>query len=426
MRHRLKNILSSEFNKNVFIISRGTVISQILLIAATPLLTRLYSPESFGKLAVFTSIYSIVLGISTLKYELSVLLPKSEKQAVQLVQLTILSSAILTICFSIVIGILSISGYIALDYVYYFIPFILIIGATNSALINFFSRMKDFQTGAITGIINSLGNVVFCFILFCFHESESIYLLTIAYIIGIIFSFLYLLFQFLKKYSSLWEVEVENLWSLALEYKRFPKYVVFTSLLGLLSYQIFPILIEKFFTTEDVGYYSLANRFLFVPSILIGGAIGEVFRVEFSKNLNSGGDNLEFFKKTLQKMAILGILIFIPLYFIAPLLFEVFLGSQYAMSGQFASYLSIGIMGIFLIQPFQFVFIALNRMKVLIVFQIVFAVIPVVAVITGDWLVSIFTTFKIYSMLCIVISGFFMFFVTNSIQRLQPGKVDYE
>ena len=57
-------------------IATGAIASQAIVIGATPLLTRLYEPEDFGALAVFTALYAIVAGVFTLKYELSIILPR--------------------------------------------------------------------------------------------------------------------------------------------------------------------------------------------------------------------------------------------------------------------------------------------------------------------------------------------------------------
>lgn len=58
---------------------------------ASPILTRLYSPEAFGFLAIFISITSIVGVIACMRYELAIMLLKSDEKAANLLALCLLS-----------------------------------------------------------------------------------------------------------------------------------------------------------------------------------------------------------------------------------------------------------------------------------------------------------------------------------------------
>ena len=45
----------SRFFRRLAMLSSGTLLGQLILLASAPLLTRRYSPEAFGALAVFTA-----------------------------------------------------------------------------------------------------------------------------------------------------------------------------------------------------------------------------------------------------------------------------------------------------------------------------------------------------------------------------------
>ncbi len=70
MIHRLKP--KSEFSRNVLTLITGTSIAQAIPIAISPILTRLYTPEDFGVLALYIAIFSIISVIATLRYEFGV------------------------------------------------------------------------------------------------------------------------------------------------------------------------------------------------------------------------------------------------------------------------------------------------------------------------------------------------------------------
>ena len=80
----------SEFSRNVVTLMTGTTIAQAIPIAISPILTRIYTPEDFGVFAVYLSILTIVAVVATGKYELAIMLPEEENDALNLVSLSIL------------------------------------------------------------------------------------------------------------------------------------------------------------------------------------------------------------------------------------------------------------------------------------------------------------------------------------------------
>ena len=98
-----KYIGESAYKKNVMIMVGGRVIAQSIPILLTPLFTRLYSPSEFGIFGVYTAIVSFVAMISNGRYCLSIILPKEDEKAKDLVVLssffTILVSVFVFIVF---------------------------------------------------------------------------------------------------------------------------------------------------------------------------------------------------------------------------------------------------------------------------------------------------------------------------------------
>src|SRR5690606_24858552 len=74
-------------------------------IAFSPILTRLYSPEDFGVLALFVSIVTIMSSIATARYEMAIVLPNSREESAKARLLAVIISfgisVILLLLFSI-------------------------------------------------------------------------------------------------------------------------------------------------------------------------------------------------------------------------------------------------------------------------------------------------------------------------------------
>ena len=67
--------------KNISTLLSGTVLSQLLAIATTPIISRLYTPEQMGLYTLFTSVAAMFVAIAGLRYDLAIVLPKSHGNA---------------------------------------------------------------------------------------------------------------------------------------------------------------------------------------------------------------------------------------------------------------------------------------------------------------------------------------------------------
>ena len=82
----------NEFNRNVAKVLSGTFFAQVLPFALAAILARIYSVEDYGNYYSLAAFISILGPISGGRYELAILNPKSNKEAIALCQASILIS----------------------------------------------------------------------------------------------------------------------------------------------------------------------------------------------------------------------------------------------------------------------------------------------------------------------------------------------
>jgi lipopolysaccharide exporter len=87
---------SAAFASDVLKIVSGTTIAQIIVMLSSPILTRLYGPEAFGILGIFSSITAIIGVIACLSLNYAILLPKEDEDAVNLLGMSFIVVAIVT------------------------------------------------------------------------------------------------------------------------------------------------------------------------------------------------------------------------------------------------------------------------------------------------------------------------------------------
>ena len=372
----------SRFRKNIISIATGSLASQIVLILAMPLLTRLYKPEEFGILALFTSAYAIFVGLITLKYDLSIILPQSKDKAVQLTVLTL----VLSFLFSLIIFLLIVISYFAFNRpengYFLLLPLSIFLGAAYTCGQQWSARATEYSRYAKSQVINSVVNVVVCVLLAVFVKN-IMGSLVLGYIAGLIAGLFVIVNSFvkLKKTHGLYNLHFSKLIDIAIEYKRFPIFVLPSMLLISLGVNATPFVFQAIFSLTSLGHYSLANRFLVGPSGIISGAVGEAFRAEFVDRQRCGFEISGLYKHTLIKMLFVACPLFIIIFIFAPSLFSVLLGESYRDTGLLARYLCLGVFSQFISNPFLYVFVATNHVKLGLYIQSALTIIPLLCII---------------------------------------------
>ena len=339
----LKNkIFNNEFNKNVLILSGGTVIAQILPIAVSPILSRIYYPSDFGVLALFLSITSIVSVIANGRYELAIMLPEKDEDAINVAAVGFIFNILVSFIFFLVVLIfknpllkllkaesLSFWIYIA-PLTVFFIGLFTILNYTN----NRFKLYKDISKAIIMkGIVVSSIQVILGF----FKTGPT------GLISGEIISRVVAntkLFFNIKNTGLLKEIKKEKIKEVAKRYSNFPKYSMWGALLNVSGYQITNILISAFFGSYYLGQYYMAFRILGIPSVFIGTAISQVFFKEATEEVQKTGKALNTFKSTLKKLLIISIPIFLIIFILIKPLFPIIFGKEWKDAGLYAMILA--------------------------------------------------------------------------------------
>lgn len=364
-------------------IATGTIASQAIVIGATPLLTRLYEPEDFGALAVFTALYAIVVGVFTLKYDLSIILPREDDKARDLTALTVLVS----LAFSLSLLMLLAAGRVLLgfpsNWTLLLLPLAAVVGAAYTCAQQWSARASDYHRFARSQVLNSIVNVG-TGLLLAVVAAELFGSLVIAFVAGLVGALTYLSLGFaLGDRRGDVRTRIRGLVDAALEYKRFPQFVLPSMLMATLGLSAQPFVLQAMFSLREVGYYAIASRLLMVPSVLVGGAVAEAFRAEFVDRHRRGIEVTSFFRHTLRKLALFALPVFVAIFLVAPPLFSLLFGANYHDSGVLSRYLCIGILAQFVAQPFHYVFVATGYVRLGLLAQTAVSAVPLIGLVAG-------------------------------------------
>lgn len=336
----MNHFFRTEFSRNVLALMTGTTIAQAIPLAISPILTRIYTPEDFGVLALFISISSILGVIANGQYEQAIVLPKLDKDAINLTYLGFLISLGLSTLLLLIIiffnnQIASLLENKKIAIWLYFIPLAVLLTGIYNALNYFNVRKKKFKNVSISSISKSLGLSISQILL------GLLFLGPLGLILGQVVALLsgnLILWRELKntKRNNYLIITKEEIFKKAFEYRKFPIYSVPAVLLNSTSLNIISLLITSFFGLASLGYYSLSQRIIGAPSRIIGSSFSQVYFQRACVEYNQYGKTDRIFLKTFKKLVLISVPIFLIIYLtIEPLVSFVF-GIEWKIAGTYA------------------------------------------------------------------------------------------
>ena len=331
--------IKNEFNKNILTLMTGSTIAQAIPISISPILTRIYTPEDFGLFAVFIAIASIFGSVANARYDLAIMLPKKDEDAINIFALgfiiTSVISSILLIC------VLLFSDYIStflnnkeIEVWLYFVPIAVFFTGLFNILNYFNNRKKNYKDIATATIIKSI--ILAVTQLFIGFIKQGVSGLISGQLLSQIFANIRLVRNILKDRILISRINKIKIIAVAKRYKDFPKFSMWAILANTLSMHLVNILISSFYSVATLGFYSLVQRILGMPSALIGTSVSQVFFQEATKEKQLTGKVINSFNNTMKKLIIVGLPSFGILYFIVEDLFTFLFGDEWKIAGTYA------------------------------------------------------------------------------------------
>jgi O-antigen/teichoic acid export membrane protein len=329
----------SEFNKNVITLMTGTTIAQAIPIAISPILTRLYTPQDFGVFAFFLAITAIFGSIANARYELAIMLPKKDEDAINIFALGFIISTIISFLILVLVVLFNeyfvkLLGNKEIGIWFYFLPITVFLSGLWNNLSYFNNRKKQYKDLAKATIIKSIV-IAIVQLSIGFIKGGAAGLIS-GQIVSQFFANTKLLSNIVKNKFLVSRISIAKIREAAKRYINFPKFSIWAVLANTLSHNMTSILISAFYSITTLGFYSLVQRLLGIPSAIIAQSIGQVFFQQGMEEKRKTGTAIKTFNKTIKKLIIIGVPSFGVLFFIAEDLFAFIFGEEWRITGIYA------------------------------------------------------------------------------------------
>lgn len=334
------------FAQNFVVSFSGSALVTAIGLLLTPVMSRIYPPAAYGQFAVFNTIVSNFNIVATLSYSSAIPLPGKKRDALAIVQLTIvlaLGAFALAMLGLLLFG-NALTHWLNVEAVgrwVYAIPLLMLLYNLSLVMSSWYIRTKAFRTRTTADVATSLAGRGFT-IGYGWWSNGSI----VGLVVGDIFSKATLFISLLRSdfRHELGALRRTFSWArvreAAYRYREFPLYVLPGGYISSLSSQLPIIMLTSGFGSTVVGLYSFAASLLEIPVSLIGSGVAPVFYQKASEVQNTEPERLkDITLNVYYKLLYLGLL---PLGFITIFgdwIFKYIFGAQWEMAGVFTGYL---------------------------------------------------------------------------------------
>ena len=357
------------FLKNIFNLSLGTLLASIIAIVFTPVLATYYSPGTYGKFAIYLGVVTIFSSLGSLRLDQAIPLPKSKKESIKLVQISVLILFISSILFGFIFSIfdvlypslLGITG--SKLYIYILFPLSMLCFGLFNIMLNYAVKIEGYKDLSLAQVLISVFSFIIPIYFFEYEEYALLILVSIGNLLGAIYLFI--------KFKMFREKRSSGYLKQVYEFKNFIKYSTLESLLNNLGVHAPVFIIAFLFSEAEAGIFAYCSRLMNYPASLLVSVVNKPVLNEYVIIYNDKKDELfnqieKYYK--IYFYLVNSLVLVIP--YIFSLIFTLIANDQWQESIVISKLLSPWITGLLIATPFTPLFLVLRKQKESMIFQV--------------------------------------------------------
>lgn len=355
LKAKLLCLTKSKFARNVAVVTAGTAGAQAITMIFAPLITRVYGPEAFGLLGVFMALIAIFTPVAALTYPTAIVLPKEDADAKGVAKLAFWLALIISIITAIILffvgdELLKLIGSDAISSFVMLIPVAMFFAAMLQITQQWLIRKKQFRTTAKIAVAQSL----------IINSAKTGFgwlnpVAAVLIIIATLGTALHALMMWLGIKRNLTaqakmnpEYQAKTTQKLAAAHKDFPIYRAPQVFINAVSQSLPVLILASFFGPASAGFYAIGKMVLGVPSSLIGKSVGNVFYPRITEAAHNKENLTRLIINATVALAAVGFLPFALVIAFGPWLFGLVFGSEWVTAGEYARWLALWFLFLFM------------------------------------------------------------------------------
>lgn len=353
----------------------GKSVASLIALVTMPIIARLFSPRDFGIAALFLSTSTLISNIGALRYEVALVLPDRESEAILLMACTYRILVGICLLLLVVVGVYEACGVSAevidsMGIWIWFLPLGVLLMTMIQIQENWLARRKSFKvvaTSMVVGTTVTGGSRIG----FGYLSGSSVFGLIAGQMIGQVCR---LAVQKSASSEGLRATFSRIGWAqfrrITAHYSDFPRLTAPAALLTAAGQQLPVVLLGVLFTPAVVGYYSMATRLTHSPIVIVANSMRRVF-LQKAAEINNRGKSLAFaFAVSTGGLALLGAFPLAILWFFGQPLTVWLLGDRWTEAGRYLEIIAPWLFMLWVTAPSNPVFVVLRKQKLWLNMQI--------------------------------------------------------
>lgn len=330
--------------RHVAVLAGGTATAQVMTLAATPFITRLFGPQAYGAAGSFLALVSMLVPVAALAYPLAIVLPRRDHEARALSILSLGIGLALAIFATLVVALgqpLFERMGVALPWLL-LLPLFMLLGCLRQVLEQWAHRLSRFPVSARVSVAQSIvanggkigagltapvASTLVGMTLLAELAACGLYLVSLRKVIGRLFA---------ERHEP-----TTPLRQLARQHVDFPLYRAPQMLVSSFSLGLPVLILGAWYGAAVAGYFVLARVVVTAPVTLIGKAITDVLTPRLAEASRSEQPPQPLIRKAMLWLAPAAALPMLTVILAGPPLFEWLFGSQWREAGEQASWLAL-------------------------------------------------------------------------------------
>lgn len=287
MAFNFTKLAQSNFFRNLAALLTGNALAQAITLVSIPVLTRLYTPEEFGAIALYIAIVNLFGMVSTGSYDTAIMIPKRSSEAFNLLAGCIGLVAIASLaCLAAIVlfgnNLASLFEAESYRLLIWLIPLLVFLQGSHKALYSWYNRHRYFKAMGLNRVIQNSGQVGTRLNRWAFPDGH--WGLAIGYLAGLLAGWISIFTRVFKKEA--WKLNFisrSSIFKVFKKHRDFPAYLLPMTVINSFSVHLLIYVLSFITTSYWVGIYERAWRVISLPTSLLANAFGSVFFERFSK-----------------------------------------------------------------------------------------------------------------------------------------------
>lgn len=369
----LKQITQTKLFGSLKILLAGTFLSQAIIVLASPIITRIYSPNEFGEYALFVSAFSAIFPLSMLRYEMAIVLPAARraKQGLAMLSLFFCVASSLLVAIPCLLWGESIGSLFGPNSGIWlpWIPLAVLLSGLFQVFYQWNLSANQMSTLASSKVINS--GVVASSHVALGLSGFGLKGLIAGSLAGRLVSLVRVSVRS-GMFNKLSPQYVYDAGKAMAEYKRFPRYQLPATFLNMFFGHAKFLIFGFIFLPNTVGHLYLSFKVLLLPATLLCSSVAESLYVRQVAWVHSGLPAHSIRARTM-KVFRLGLFFYLPacalFFFFGPDIFSRAFGSEWRLAGVYAAILAPGLLAQFTVSTLSKTFLVYNKNHMLLIWE---------------------------------------------------------